>query len=127
MLNTLITIWSATAYILGCAKPPAATPDVRVALYDVAVATASGPRRITSVYRLAAEPISDQSWRVRTVHSEGTWEDGANTMAFNSDTPSDADAWPLTLQHTISTVPATIEFSAYGAPLAVKDLTGMAP
>jgi hypothetical protein len=115
---------AAPMWMTGCAKSAAlAHPDSRPAIYDVAVASASGDRRISSLYALQMMPDAvDPSIRtVWTIHSEGTWEDGGNAMAFNSEAPRPSDPWPLTLQHTIATVPARISFTGTGAPEQVLD------
>lgn len=91
-------------------------PEGRASRYEVAVATAVADRAATSIHTLELEPLDDRVWTVRTVRTEGTWEDGPQQIRFDSQDPRVTDPWPLTLQHAVASVPAAVRFSPDGVP-----------
>jgi len=111
------------AWIAGCVhRPLVPSPPPRApSIYDVAVAAGHGHKMITSLYTLEIVPAERGLWHVRTLHSEGTWEEGGQAIAFNSRAPQRSDPWMLTLQHAISSAPAQIQFSEGGRPERMVD------
>ena len=108
--------------LVGCPHGGAAAlPPSRPARYEVAVAAAVGERAATSVHALELEPLGSRVWSVRTVHTEGAWEDGPDKVTFDSEAPRPEDPWPLTLQHAVAAVPAAVRFSADGTPEALVE------
>ena len=109
--------------LLACARPPATAPPRGEAVYDVAVLAASGKRVISSVYSLGVQGDTPGVFVFTTLHSEGSWEEGAESVFFDSGVPRPSDPWPLVLQHAISTVPVALTFEK-GAPKAMVDEAG---
>jgi len=102
--------------LLACARrPPAAMPDPeRPRAYKVGVVTANGDAFATSITTLRVVPRGDQVYAFTTEHTEGSWEEGAAAMTFDSATPRPSDPWPVTLQHAVATVPAPIRVDDRG-------------
>lgn len=96
--------------LAACAKvPPAAFPDPDAPrVYKVGVATAQGDAVATSITTLRVIPRGDDVYAFLTERSEGSWEQGAAAMTFDSEDPKGTDPWPITLQHAVATVPAPI-------------------
>ena len=109
--------------LLACARPLATAPPQGEAVYDVAVLAASGTRVISSVYSLEVSGEGAGVYTFTTLHSEGSWEEGAEAVFFDSNVPRPSDPWPLVLQHAISTVPVALRFEG-GAPSAMVDEEG---
>jgi hypothetical protein len=119
-------VFLAIAVVTACARvpPDTALPRSEASLYDVAVAVASGERTVTSVYLLEVVPDGDRVWTVRTVHTEGTWEEGGESFTFDSDEPRPEDPWPLSLQHAVASVPAAVRFTEDGVPVGLVEEEG---
>lgn len=112
--------------LAGCVKaPPEALPPRGVAsTYQVAVAAASGERAMTALYTLEVVPQRDDVYSVRTVHTEGTWEEGGTRLDYDSSAPQRDDPWPLALQHAVASVPARLQFSEGGSPVGLVEEQG---
>ncbi|MBW1878278.1 MAG: hypothetical protein JRJ84_07955 [Deltaproteobacteria bacterium] len=121
-LWTVLALAAATA----CARvpPDAMLPRSGTSLYDVVVAAASGERTVTSVYLLEVVPGAERVWTIRTVHTEGTWEETGGAFAFDSGDPRPEDPWPLLLQHAVASVPAVVQFTDDGVPVGLEEEEG---
>jgi len=120
--------WTVLALVvaMGCAKVPPDTvlPRNGISLYDVAVVAASGQRTLTAVYLLEAVPDDEGVWTIRTLHTEGTWEEGGEKLSYDSDAPAPEDPWPLSLQHAVASVPALVRFTEDGVPVGLVEEEG---
>jgi hypothetical protein len=107
----------------ACASGPleALPDDRRPSTYRVGVAAASGDRTVTSIYTLRVVPRRDDVWAFTTTDAEGSWEEGAAAITWDSDQPQGSDPWPITLQHAISSIPAPIQMGPRGAPERLVD------
>lgn len=105
---------------LGCA-PPAGLPRGGQATFAAAYAAAVGERTITSELKIEVRAESTEVWVVRTLTSQGSWEEGGQALTFDAAHPRPADPWPLTAQHAISSVPARVQLDASGRPTELLD------
>lgn len=104
------------ALALACARhPPTAMPDDKGPRnYKVGVATGNGDALATSITTLRVVPRGGAVFAFMTEHAEGTWEEGAAAMVYDSATPKGTDPWPITLQHAVASVPAPIRIGPAG-------------
>lgn len=108
--------------LLSCAHPPALpAPGAGTHVYDVAVVTAAGGRRVSSQYTLEAARQDDDTWLLRTLDAAGTATIGDEQVSFDSTAPGPADPWPLVLQHTVASVPVLVRFDDRGRPAGIVD------
>ncbi len=110
---------AATLLLTGCPKAPlAGPPRAETATYGVAVAVASGPRVVTSLYELEVAHDQGNVWTFRTVSSEGSWEEHGERILFDSEQPRSSDPWPVVYQHAISALPTALVMED-GLPVAL--------
>ena len=110
---------------VGCGPrgAPTALPDAGgPRQYKVGVAAANGDAVVTSITTLRVVPRTDAVWAFMTEQAEGTWEEGTAAMTWSSATPTPADPWPITLQHAVATVPASIRMSPQGEAIEMVDV-----
>lgn len=88
------------------------------------MAVASSERSLAALYELRSDRRDDHVWSFWTVRTEGTWEEPGKRSSFDSAAPTDADPWPLTLQHLVASVPAEVRMGPAGAPEALVDPDG---
>lgn len=111
------------ALVLGSCvhRPEVGPPSQGPARYDVAVAAASGNRSMTSLYTLEVTPLPPDVWAFRTIHSEGTWEEGGERLQFDSSAPKPSEPWPIVQHHAVAGVAARVRLSEAGVPVAMVD------
>ena len=103
--------------LFGCpsAPLPAALPAQR-ATYEVAAATASGDRRLTTLYSLEVTPSGPGRWSFATLDSLATIEEGGSTWTYSSGPADQTIPWAIALQQAIAAVPAEFQVSRHGLP-----------
>lgn len=102
--------------LLACAHLPSPAP----APYAVAVAEGSSGRMVAAVYHLEVSEAPGDAVTFRTVRSEGSWEEGGEAHAWDSDAPAGSTPWALTLQHAIASVPTPVTL-VDGRPTGLVD------
>lgn len=100
-----------------------AAPAARATTYDVVVASGIGDRTIASRVALEVRTHGGAAI-VRTIHTEGRWDEHDRTLTFDSDALTDRDPWFLRMQHVVATVPARIALTPEGAPDRLDDPSG---
>lgn len=93
--------------------------------WTVLVLAATGDRTIEATYALATERVAPDRWLVSTTRTRGTWAGDGEPASYDSDAPTAADPWPLTLQHLIASVPVEVRVDD-GHPVALVDPDGWA-